>query len=304
MRTRTAVNPLRYAFPASRKPSVAIHAHPFGACASPLGACGQNVRVLYDPLNAFWPTLACTLRWLFCSIASDRSHEPRSREMGGKQNSTANNCRSRGTGRVAERFVIPRPMKASVIGIAVVVLILNQHATNAAEPPPKKAMTSPGVISGPPLAEIPNFPVGYDIIQGNPPDSHIKRWIRYVIVGQHNHPFPIGFFSPQEFGPKTALESLIVLTDSEFKSLSAFSHTQSCTKQPLRPKNDQWLAGQITEYDRKETKSCALFPIDACNYLLGLMELPDIKWTPAQLQLIRRMATETNCKTKKLDSAP
>jgi hypothetical protein len=39
---RTAVNPLRYAIPASRKPGVAIHGHPRDACVAPLEAAGKT----------------------------------------------------------------------------------------------------------------------------------------------------------------------------------------------------------------------------------------------------------------------
>jgi hypothetical protein len=193
-------------------------------------------------------------------------------------------------------------MKSPIFACALAALILSPLANSAAESP-QKAATSPDVISGPPLADLPNFPIGYDIIQGTPPDGHITRWIRYVIVGLQNHPFPIVFFSPQEFKPKTALELLIVLSNSEYKSLSAFSRTQPCMQQQLRSKDDEWPAGQITEYDRKKTTRCSLLPTDACNYLLSLVELPDIEWTPAQLELIHRIAAETNCKTSKSDSS-
>ena len=92
------------------------------------------------------------------------------------------------------------------------------------------------------LAELANFPIGYDLILGTPPDDHIQRWIWYVIIGPQNHPFPITFFSAQKFRPKTSLERLILLSDPEYKGLSAFSRTPQCTKQDRLPKNDQLLA--------------------------------------------------------------
>jgi hypothetical protein len=193
-------------------------------------------------------------------------------------------------------------MKSCVLAYGLGVLILSQLAS-AAEEPPKSTQASQGIISGPPLADLPNFPIGYDVIQGNPPDSHIKRWIRYVIVGQQNHPFPIVFFSPQKFKPKTALEQLIVLPDSEYKSLSAFSRTQPCTKQERRPMNDPGSGGDITEHNGTETTRCALLLVDACNYLSGIIELPNIRWTPAQLKLIQRVAMETNCTSNNSNSS-
>ena len=39
---RTAVNPLRCAVPATRKPWVAIHGHPCDACVAPLEAAGKT----------------------------------------------------------------------------------------------------------------------------------------------------------------------------------------------------------------------------------------------------------------------
>src|SRR6202041_898903 len=116
---------------------------------------------------------------------------------------------------LAERSSHRCQMKSFVLGCLLVAFVLPQLATGARE----QTRNMPDIISGPPLADLPNFPIGYDVIQGNPPDTHIHRWIRYVIIGQQNHPFPIVFFSPQEFKPKTALEMLIVLSDSEYKSL-------------------------------------------------------------------------------------
>ena len=40
--SRTAVNPLRYAVPAARKPGVAIHGHPRDACVAPMEAAGKT----------------------------------------------------------------------------------------------------------------------------------------------------------------------------------------------------------------------------------------------------------------------
>ena len=194
---------------------------------------------------------------------------------------------------MVERFSHWRAMKSSCFACALLALALPHAATTAAELPPKE---SDGVISGRPLADLPNFPIGYDLIQGTPPDGHIQRWIRYLIVGQQNHPFPIVFFSPQKFQPKTALELLIVLPDSEYKNLSVFTHSQPCTKQGLQPNNDQLRSGDIAEHG-KETSHCTLLPVDACNYLSGITDLLDIKWTPAQRKLIHRLAMETNCKT-------
>gem|GEM_PF-5667772 len=54
---RTAVNPLRYAIPASRKPGVAIHGHPRDACAAPMEAAGKTSLFLrsgkYPPNPSF-----------------------------------------------------------------------------------------------------------------------------------------------------------------------------------------------------------------------------------------------------------
>ena len=92
-----------------------------------------------------------------------------------------------------ERFSHRCPMKSSVLGCVLAAFVLPQLTTSAPDEP-LNAQTSPDFISGPPLSELPNFPIGDDVIQGNPPDSHIHRWIRYVIIGQQNHPFPIVFF--------------------------------------------------------------------------------------------------------------
>ena len=47
---RTAVNPLRYAVPAARKPGVAFHGHPCDACVASLGAAGKT-PVFHAPEN-------------------------------------------------------------------------------------------------------------------------------------------------------------------------------------------------------------------------------------------------------------
>jgi hypothetical protein len=195
-------------------------------------------------------------------------------------------------------------MKSSVLGCLLVATFLPQLATSAPQEPPKTARDSPDIISGPPPEATPNFPIGYDIIEGNPLDGHIQRWIRYVVVGLRNHPIPIVFFSPHEFRPKTFLELLSVLSDSEYKSLSAFTSSQACTGQRLGPNNDQWRAGEITEHEGDKTTRCTFLPIDACNYLAGITELPDIRWTPAQLKLIHRITVETNCQFNNSNSSP
>ena len=56
---RTAVNPLRCAVPATRKPWVAIHGPPRDACVAPMGAAGKtscfsrSEKCLSDPVSGF-----------------------------------------------------------------------------------------------------------------------------------------------------------------------------------------------------------------------------------------------------------
>jgi hypothetical protein len=172
------------------------------------------------------------------------------------------------------RNVATRLSESSLFACALVASILPQLATSAPEDPSKDTRDSPDIISGTPLNELPNFPYGYDIIGGNPPDGRIQRWTRYVVLGLRNHPIPIVFFSPQEFKPKTSLELLIVLPDSEYKSLSALTRSQPCEKLEPPQTDAQWRAGEITEHDCKRTTRCALPPIDACNYPLASSSYP------------------------------
>jgi len=49
---RTAVNPLRCAVPATRKPWVAIHGHPCDACVAPLEAAGKTCDAMQSCIAA------------------------------------------------------------------------------------------------------------------------------------------------------------------------------------------------------------------------------------------------------------
>jgi hypothetical protein len=49
---RTAVNPLRCAVPAARKPGVAIHGHPRDACVAPLEAAGKTCDAMLSCIAA------------------------------------------------------------------------------------------------------------------------------------------------------------------------------------------------------------------------------------------------------------
>jgi hypothetical protein len=130
---------------------------------------------------------------------------------------------------------------------------------------------------------------------GSTPDRHFKQWIKYRIALPPNHPWPIVFFSPEEFQTTGAgNESLLAMNHPAYDHLTKFTRSQPCVQHTRHP---SWHAGgEITEYDNGKTRICYLSPTDACSYLTAITTLPDIQWTAEHTKVIRGLSWDTQCK--------
>jgi hypothetical protein len=132
------------------------------------------------------------------------------------------------------------------------------------------------------------------MFDGAAPPKTINKWMKYQIMMPINHPWPITFFSTQEFALKGAgNESLIVLTDLEYNKLQELTGAQLCTTTP--PPHYRGGA-RITAYHKGHIRICWLSQNDTCQYLTGIANSPDIHWTADQSKSIKGLAWDTECK--------
>lgn len=129
---------------------------------------------------------------------------------------------------------------------------------------------------------------------GQTPDAHVHNWIRLVVLGARNKPFPVIFFSPRRFKTPGFPEAHIVLSDIEYRSFAAFTRTKRCPIGVIeRP---AWGTLLITQYrDAHASDLCVMPPEAACDYLSAISTLSAINWTATQLEPIHELADSIRC---------
>lgn len=132
---------------------------------------------------------------------------------------------------------------------------------------------------------------------GQTPDANVRNWIRLVVIGARNRPFPVIFFSPQRFKTPGFPEVHIVLRYGEYRRLTAFTRTKRCSIGAIeRP---AWGTLLVTEYRNAHASDlCVLPPDAACDYLSEISMLSGITWTANQLNPIHELADLITCRER------
>ena len=143
-------------------------------------------------------------------------------------------------------------------------------------------------------AELP-LPDPKVFMYGQTPDAQVKNWIRLVVLGARDKPFPVIFFSPQRFKTPGFPEVHIVFPDREYRRLAAFTRTKRCSIRIIeRP---AWGTLLITEYtDAHASDLCVMPPETACDYLFSISMLSGIHWPAAKLEPIHELAASIKCR--------
>ncbi len=166
-------------------------------------------------------------------------------------------------------------------------------------------MLTTKAMSAPPEVQSGNYgsqPQEWEFL-GSTPDRHIKKWSKFVILAARERPLPIVFFSTQQFDLKGRPEQLIVMGDTEYSRLIAFTRSQTCLRPELMPQDTEWGLSKVTMHSNGRTRSCVLHQPAACNYLIGIATSPRIHLNAAALNPIRDLTVAVGCKNPLPDDA-
>lgn len=133
-------------------------------------------------------------------------------------------------------------------------------------------------------------------IEGTTPPSSVTHWIKYLVLGPSNAPFPIVVISTQRFNTHRT-EALIVLSPSRYDIVANF--TESRSTECMRPTGFPWFTLGINKHDEERTSMCAIPKATACGYLLDLSKLSGMNWTKAELKPLKTLAASMECPHKR-----
>ena len=139
---------------------------------------------------------------------------------------------------------------------------------------------------------------------GTNPSRSVNHWIRFVVEGQVNHPFPMVMIATERF--KTWREHLIVLPASEFAIVDAVAAARigqaDCITSPvalpmeLRESEHRLL---LFEHADELTRSCLLpRAATSCDFLSAVMSLANVRWGSGDLEAIRSVSGEIGCNVR------
>jgi hypothetical protein len=137
-------------------------------------------------------------------------------------------------------------------------------------------------------------------INGTNPSSTVKQWIRLRVEGQSNHPFAMVLISTERF--KTWREELLVISTSRYDVIDRFARSRMV--QPdckgfgefrIEPPYDNNTIS-ISEHTGDINRGCVLPRAESCAFLSGLMGLPDMNWSEAEIQPLKHVRAELACK--------
>lgn len=128
---------------------------------------------------------------------------------------------------------------------------------------------------------------------GIPPDSSVKNWVKFDLIGTMNHPFPFVWFSPQQF-EREYPNVLIKLEEDGYEQFKIFVRANECEKNLDNVHGDPLL--RVTEYadDHQEVR-CIMPPASTCEYATKMFAVPKITWTEKQKDVLERMVGEFDC---------
>jgi hypothetical protein len=136
---------------------------------------------------------------------------------------------------------------------------------------------------------------------GTTPSNSVKHWIKFVVEGVVNHPFPMVMITTERF--KTWRERLIVLPASDFAIVDGLAKTRigeggcaASVKSIPRDLLENEHRLLLFEHDDDLTQSCWLpRTATSCEFLSAVMGLANVGWGPGDLQAIRSIAGEIGC---------
>lgn len=127
-----------------------------------------------------------------------------------------------------------------------------------------------------------------------PPPS-VKHWIKYLVLGERNSPFPVILISTRRYKPLGLLEALIVVSRRRYDIVARFTESLSSEcMNPLPPMFPRYTLG-IYEGD-VQTPRCVIPQVVACKYLSDVSTLSGMHWTAAQLKPINDLAISMTCR--------
>jgi hypothetical protein len=139
---------------------------------------------------------------------------------------------------------------------------------------------------------------------GTTPSRSVNHWIRLVVDGVVNHPFPMVMISTERF--KTWRETLIVLPPPAFEVVDGLATDRigqaDCLKSPVElpmdlRENEHRLL--LFEHANDSTRSCLLpRAATSCEFLKGVIGLTDVAWGTGDLEAIRSVAAEIGCNVR------
>ena len=139
---------------------------------------------------------------------------------------------------------------------------------------------------------------------GTTPSKSVNHWIRLVVDGVVNHPFPMVMISTERF--KTWRETLIVLPRSDYEIVDGLATERigraDCLTSPtdlpmdLRGNEHRLL---LFEHTDGSTRSCLLpRAATSCEFLTGVIGLTNVAWGTGDLEAIRSVAADIGCNVR------
>jgi len=133
----------------------------------------------------------------------------------------------------------------------------------------------------------------------SPPDSSVKDWMWYQILGNRNHPFPIVYVSTTHFETHP-FEMLIVLSQSDYETVARATRSEMVSPSCVAgwPKHDlptPWYTLEIAKHHRSQIQRCMIGRGDACAFLRKISTLPNVAWPAQEWQPIDLLVGDVCC---------
>jgi hypothetical protein len=102
---------------------------------------------------------------------------------------------------------------------------------------------------------------------------------------------------------ETWREEVLVVSESRYDVIDRF--TQARIAQPdcigfkdfrLGPRGDKTIA--ISTHREYKNQACVIQAAGSCDFLSGLINLPDVNWTAAEIQTVKDVRNELSCKVE------
>jgi hypothetical protein len=129
-------------------------------------------------------------------------------------------------------------------------------------------------------------------------DPGVKRWISYEVLGPRNGLLPIVYLSTQHF-KLTRPEFLTVLPQARYDIVAAYTQARFASNDCPGDKAlaDVDYSVMVSQGEGGNIRRCVLPKASACDYLLGIVNLPGMNWTAKELQPITLFMGVDGCNT-------